>query len=135
MKEVNRDIKCTTPSYDNGDLSIWNKQGVLLLNTILTVRDGEPMSHGKFGWQYLTNKIIEIVSKNNSKVVFMLWGAEARKLKEKVDRKNGHLILEASHPSPRSVDKGEKTFLNCGHFARCNQFLKLHGRQQIDWKL
>ena len=117
-------------NYKHGDLSSWAKQGVLLMNTSLTVEKGKPGSHLKFGWEQLTDQVIRSFNKRK-KIVFMLWGKFAVKKKKLIDE-DKHFILEASHPSPFSCHKG---FFGCNHFSRCNNFLKTSGKKGINWKI
>ena len=114
----------------SGELTGWAKQGVLLLNTTLTVREGTPQSHKGHGWEILTDKIIETVSKKHSPVVFILWGSNARAKRQLIDAKR-HLILECAHPSPLSAYAG---FFGCNHFKIANDFLENHGLGKIDWQ-
>ncbi|MDB2653966.1 uracil-DNA glycosylase [Luminiphilus sp.] len=107
----------------------WSKQGVLLLNTVLTVRAGEPESHRSFGWQSVTDQIIEVAARDVSPTVFLLWGGHAQK-KESLIRGPQNLILKAPHPSPLSAYRG---FFECRHFSRANQWLTSHGVPQILW--
>ena len=113
-----------------GELTGWAKQGVLLLNTTLTVRQGAPQSHKGKGWEILTDKIIEAVSKKDEPTVFILWGANARSKKILVNQ-DKHLILECAHPSPLSAYSG---FFGCDHFVLANEFLTSHGLSKIDWQ-
>ncbi len=117
------------PPSNNGDLSGWAKQGVLLLNTVLTVREAAPQSHAKHGWERFTDSIIKMLNEREQPVVFMLWGGPARAKKSLITNKR-HLILEAVHPSPLSFYHG---FLECKHFSKANEFLKENGIEQIDW--
>lgn len=105
----------------NGDLTSWAKQGVLLLNTCLTVQSGRAGSHSKLPWSRLTTALLRELSKRRKGIVFMLWGNHARQLKQEITASNGHLILETSHPSGLSVNRG---FSGCGHFKLANEFLK-----------
>ena len=114
-------------SWESGDLSKWAKQGVLLLNSALSVLEGEPMSHKNLKWDLWTDFVINYISKHKKNVVFMLWGAYARSKKALICESK-HLVLEASHPSPLSV---RHSFKGCGHFLKANQFLK----ESIDWSL
>ena len=125
---MGNDIGCSFPSH--GDLSHWAKQGVLLLNTILTVRKSEPGSHKNHGWERFTNNAIEYVSQNKRKVVFFLWGNHAKQKRELICSK--HLVLEAAHPSPFSAYSG---FLGCKHFSQANKFLIKNKLKPIIWEL
>lgn len=124
-KELESDlnIKRTT-----GDLSDWAREGVLLINRVLTVRKGLPNSHKSLGWMEFTRLAVKEVSTLEKPVVFFLWGGEARKLKSIIDGR--HLILEAPHPSPLSSYRG---FFGCRHFSKCNAFLKQNGIVEINW--
>ncbi|RTG80108.1 uracil-DNA glycosylase, partial [Schistosoma bovis] len=113
----------------HGDLTGWAKQGVLLLNAVLTVRSSTPNSHKDKGWEFLTDAAIRYLNKNRNNLVFMLWGASAQKQGQSVDRKR-HLVLNAPHPSPLSASRG---FFGCGHFEKANEYLKQHGIKPIDW--
>lgn len=126
FKEIESDVgvKNTSPYLVN-----WAKQGVLLLNTVLTVRQGQPNSHKGKGWEVLTDSIIQKLNARSEPIVFMLWGANARSKKALITNKN-HLILECPHPSPLSAYAG---FFGCRHFSKCNAFLQSHGMQPIDW--
>ena len=128
FKELEDDLGIK--NYEHGDLSSWAKQGVLLMNTSLTVERGKPGSHLKFGWEQLTDQVIRSFNKKKN-IVFMLWGKFAVKKKKLIDE-DKHFILEASHPSPFSCHKG---FFGCNHFSRCNNFLKTSGKKEINWKI
>ena len=117
------------PVSDCGDLTGWAKEGVLLLNTVLTVREGCPQSHSKIGWERFTDAVIRMISDSPYPTVFMLWGNPA-KAKEKLIDTQKHLVLKSVHPSPLSFYNG---FLECRHFSKANEFLKAHGRDEIDW--
>jgi uracil-DNA glycosylase len=112
-----------------GDLSCWAKQGVLLLNAVLTVEAGKAGSHANRGWEDLTDEVIRIVSEESENIVFMLWGAYARKKKDLIDNKK-HLILESTHPSPFSAHSG---FFGSGHFAKANRWLKSKNLDETVW--
>lgn len=116
---------------NHGCLVSWSRQGVLLLNTTLTVREHMANSHSTYGWQRFTDRIIEEVNKQNKPVVFMLWGRNAINKKSLIDE-GKHLVLTAAHPSPLSAYNG---FFGCGHFKKANEFLKAHGRGEINWKI
>jgi len=129
-KELAQDIEgFVTP--EQGYLQSWAKQGVLLLNTVLTVEQGQAHSHKHLGWERFTDKIIEQINQQREAVVFLLWGSHAQKKGANIDT-NRHLVLNAPHPSPLSAYRG---FLGCQHFSRANQYLLKHGKQSIDWKL
>ena len=113
----------------SGELVGWAKQGVLLLNTTLTVREGAPQSHKGKGWEILTDKIISLMNEKQSPVVFILWGGNARAKKSLITGKH-HLVLECAHPSPLSAYAG---FFGSNHFAKANQFLESVGEAPIDW--
>lgn len=117
------------PVSDCGDLTGWAKEGVLLLNTVLTVREGCPQSHSKIGWERFTDAVIRMISDSPYPTVFMLWGNPA-KAKEKLIDTQKHLVLKSVHPSPLSFYNG---FLECRHFSKANEFLKAYGRGEIGW--
>ena len=129
FKELKRDLNLDMPSH--GYLQHWADQGVLMLNTSLTVEQGMAGSHAKMGWQRLTDRIIEVISERRSDVVFLLWGAHAQSKAKLIDPTR-HLLLKSVHPSPLSAHRG---FIGNGHFSRANQFLKQRGLEPIDWKL
>ncbi|MBQ8955921.1 MAG: uracil-DNA glycosylase, partial [Lachnospiraceae bacterium] len=114
---------------DTGDLTRWAKQGVLLLNAVLTVREHQAHSHKDKGWEQLTDAMIRAVDAEDRPVVFLLWGRNARDKKELITNP-GHLVLEAAHPSPLSAYNG---FFGCRHFSKCNRFLTENGEEPIDW--
>lgn len=113
----------------NGDLSHWAKQGVLMLNTVLTVGQGKPDSHKNWGWEKFTAKIIGKIAEEKTNIVFILWGAKAQNMALNIDTKK-HLLLKAAHPSPLAAYKG---FFGCNHFSKTNDFLQLKGHQKIQW--
>ena len=127
-KELNRDLNINIPTH--GDLSRWFDQGVLLLNTSLTVLDSKPNIHSNL-WKDFTDDVIAQINKTNSKVVFMLWGLNAAKKGECID-KSKHLVLITSHPSPLSVRHG---FAGSSCFSAANKYLKENGKDEIDWKI
>ena len=128
FKELHDELGIDEPPC--GELIGWAKQGVLLLNTTLTVRESSPQSHKGKGWELLTDKIISLVNEKNRPVVFMLWGGNARAKKSLITNRN-HLVLECAHPSPLSAYAG---FFGCGHFVKANDFLKAKGERPIDWE-
>ena len=127
FKELESEIGVKAPI--SGELVGWAKQGVLLLNTTLTVREGAPQSHKGRGWEILTDRIIELLNEKDSPVVFMLWGGNARAKKALIT--NGkHLVLECAHPSPLSAYAG---FFGCNHFVKANEYLTKMNEKPIDW--
>ena len=114
-----------------GELIPWARQGVLLLNTVLTVRANQPQSHQKQGWEQFTDHIIRLLNLREDPIVFLLWGAPAGKKAELITNP-WHLVLKTTHPSPLSASKG---FLGCRHFSRTNAFLQEHGFAPINWKI
>ena len=127
LKEIHEDIGSST--CDDGDLTFWAKQGVLLINTILTVEDSTPKSHQKKGWEIFTDTIIKIISEHKKDVVFILWGAGAIQKSKLIDRSKHH-ILTAPHPSPLSSYRG---FFGCKHFSQTNQILQSLHKKEIVW--
>jgi len=127
--ELKNDLGIERPKH--GDLEPWARQGVLLLNAVLTVEEGKPGSHANKGWERFTSKVIEELNARKEHLVFLLWGAYAQKKAEFVDRKK-HLVLTAPHPSPLSAHRG---FLGCKHFSQTNAYLARHHIEQIDWRL
>ena len=127
FKELKAELGILPPK--SGELVGWAKQGVLLLNTTLTVREGAPQSHKGRGWEILTDKIISLLNEKSSPIIFMLWGGNARLKKALITNPN-HLILECAHPSPLSAWNG---FFGCNHFILANEFLKKNNLQEIDW--
>ncbi len=128
-KELHDDLGCRIP--DNGCLTSWAEQGVLLLNTVLTVRAHQANSHRNHGWEQFTDAILQAVNAQDRPIVYMLWGTPAQS-KAPVLTNPGHLILRAPHPSPLSAYRG---FFGCRHFSQCNQFLRDHGVDPIDWQI
>lgn len=116
-------------SCTNGDLSAWAKQGVLLLNSVLTVRDSQPNSHKNMGWEKITSRVVELLSKREKPVVFLLWGANAIAIGKNIDRSK-HLVLTCAHPSPLSAYNG---FFGCNHFVKANEFLIKNNETPIEW--
>lgn len=128
-KELNRDLGCYIPN--NGYLLKWAKEGVLLLNSVLTVEKDKPGSHRGKGWEIFTNEIIKALNEKETPVVFLLWGNYAKEKKSLITNPK-HLILESSHPSPFSVRNG---FDGCSHFSKTNEFLKQNELEPIDWQI
>ena len=127
FKEIERElnIKC----LKNGDLTRWAKQGVLLLNSVLTVKKGIANSHKSIGWETFTSKIISLINEKKEPVIFVLWGANAKALKPLI-KSPQHFVLTSSHPSPLSAYNG---FFGCGHFSKINSILKQNNKMPIDW--
>jgi uracil-DNA glycosylase len=128
-KELHSDLSLPIPEH--GNLEAWAKQGVLLLNAILTVRDGEPASHSQIGWGRFTDAIISTLSKERTGIVFLLWGKFAIDKSALIDGSKHH-ILTTTHPSPFSAYKG---FLGCKHFSKTNEILKENGLEPINWQV
>ena len=117
------------------DLSPWADQGVLLLNTALTVEDGQPASHAKRGWETVTDALIALVAQDPSPKAFLLWGAHAQAKQALLPSNSGHLVLMSNHPSPLSARRPPVPFLGCGHFLATNRWLADQGKNPIDWAL
>ena len=128
LKEINDDLGRKSFCED-GDLTPWAKDGVLLLNTILTVEESKPKSHHKLGWEIFTDNIIKYISDNCDGVVFLLWGSPAISKSKLIDTQKHH-ILSAPHPSPLSSYRG---FFTCKHFSKTNEILKKLGKKEINW--
>ena len=123
------DVDFTNP--DHGNLISWAQQGVLLLNSVLTVEKNTPAAHANQGWELFTDQVINLLNNNKDHLVFILWGAYANKKSELIDT-NKHLILSAPHPSPFSANKG---FFGCKHFSKTNHYLESSKQQTIDWSI
>ena len=128
-KELNTDLGITPANH--GYLLPWAEQGVLLLNSVLTVEEGKPGSHQNQGWEVFTDKVITLINEGHQGVVFMLWGAYAQKKGRHIDRQK-HCVLESVHPSPLSAYRG---FLGCQHFSKANEYLTRVGKEPIKWAL
>lgn len=128
-RELKSDIGIDSPNH--GDLSSWAKEGVFLMNTILTVEDSKPLSHKNKGWERFTLKVLKTLNEDESPKVFILWGKEAWNLERIIDETK-HLIIKTPHPSPLSAYKG---FFGSKIFSKTNTFLKEKGRKEIDWKI
>lgn len=129
FKELHSDLNIQRPR--DGTLQSWADQGVLLLNAVLTVRAGEANSHKDKGWEFFTDRIIELLNQREQPMVFLLWGANARAKKSLITNLN-HLVLEAPHPSPLSAYHG---FFGCRHFSKANEFLETKGLDTVDWAI
>ncbi len=119
------------PPVSHGYLKSWAEQGVLLLNSVLTVERSKPKSHADKGWERFTDKVIEMVNQHCDGIVFLLWGSPAQRKGQHVDTRR-HLVLKCPHPSPYSADRG---FFGCRHFSKCNDYLTNSKRESIDWAL
>lgn len=129
FKELHDDIGIFPPQ--SGYLVPWAREGVLLMNTVLTVRESQPNSHKGKGWEILTDHIISLLNEREQPMVFLLWGANARQKRQLITSPQ-HLILECAHPSPLSAHRG---FFGCGHFSQANQFLYDRGIIPVDWNV
>ena len=119
------------PPVAHGYLKSWAEQGVLLLNSVLTVERSKPKSHADKGWERFTDRVISMVNQHCNGIVFLLWGSPAQRKGQHVDRRR-HLVLRAPHPSPYSADRG---FFGCRHFSKCNDYLTDSGREPVQWAL
>lgn len=126
-KEISSSMNVPIPK--SGDLTGWAKQGVLLLNAVLTVRDSNPNSHKGKGWETFTDRVIDLLNEHETPIVFLLWGNDAKKKAELITNPN-HLILKTVHPSPLSASRG---FFGCNHFNLANEFLVKNGLEPIKW--
>ena len=134
FKELQRSLGAAMPT--DGSLVRWAKQGVLLLNTCMTVQDGQAASHARWGWEVLSDQLVQTVAQSSRPVVFMLWGAQAQAKKtliEAAGHSGQHLVLMANHPSPLSALRAPLPFIGCGHFAQANAFLAQFGEKTIAW--
>jgi len=128
-KELQSDLGLNMPKH--GCLKSWAENGVLLLNALLTVEDGKPMSHKNFGWEKFTDHVIDLINEKKENIVFMLWGSPAHSKAKNVDPQK-HYVLKSVHPSPLSSYRG---YFGCKHFSLCNQFLESKGIKPVDWSL
>jgi uracil-DNA glycosylase len=126
-KEIHDDLEITT--FQSGDLSRWARQGVLMLNSVLTVLANQPASHGGLGWEQFTDAVIGALNAKRSHIVYMLWGRYAQTKGEVIDRTE-NLVLTSAHPSPYSATN----FFGNHHFSKCNEYLKMNGMTPIDWR-
>lgn len=129
FKELKADLGIDPPNH--GELTQWADNGVLLLNTVLTVREGQANSHRGMGWEHFTDRVIQLLNERQQPIVFLLWGGNARS-KANLITNPQHLVLQCAHPSPLSAYNG---FFGCRHFSKTNEFLTQHGMQPINWKL
>lgn len=129
FKELHSDLGLPIPKH--GCLESWAKQGVLLLNSVLSVEAGKPQSHANIGWERFTDKVISVLNEEKDGLIFLLWGSPAQRKGEKIDP-NKHYILKAPHPSPLSAHRG---FLGCKHFSKTNALLRQMNKSEINWSL
>lgn len=129
FKEIQSELGLPIPPH--GELTAWAQSGVLLLNTVLTVREGMANSHRGHGWEILTDRIIELLNERETPIVFLLWGGNARAKAKLIDNPK-HLVLQCAHPSPLSAHNG---FFGCGHFIKANEFLQSNGIEPINWSI
>lgn len=137
FKEVQREMGGSLPTgLHAGSLERWATQGVLLLNTALTVEDSSPASHSRWGWEVLTDKLIEVLAQDAQPRAFLLWGAHAHSKEARIvagAKLSQHLILKANHPSPLSALRPPMPFMGCGHFGQVNRWLSAQNKKPIDW--
>ena len=129
FRELHQDLNLPLPTH--GDLTQWAQQGVLLLNTVLSVRARKAGSHRNQGWEFFTDQVIQLVNQKQEGVVFILWGRQAQAKKDLIDSQR-HLILTSPHPSPYSADRG---FFGSRPFSKCNQYLQSQGKSPIQWRI
>ncbi|WP_442865165.1 uracil-DNA glycosylase [Acinetobacter sp. HY1485] len=128
--ELHSDIGVAIPRH--GDLTQWAQQGVLLLNSVLTVEAAQPTSHQKQGWEIFTDHVIDVLNEQRENIVFILWGAYAQRKGQRINR-DKHLVLTAAHPSPLAANRGG--FFGCKVFSKTNHYLQKHGIEPINWQL
>lgn len=134
FKELARDLGVDIPSH--GHLASWARQGVLLLNTALTVEEGQAASHAARGWEALTDRLIEAVAADPTPKVFLLWGTHAQAKRQVIEGAGPeHLVLQSNHPSPLSAARPPVPFHGCGHFSAANRYLEQHGLTPVNWTL
>jgi uracil-DNA glycosylase len=133
FKELQRDLGVAPPT--SGSLVPWARQGVLLLNAVLTVEEGAAAAHAKRGWESLTDALIARAARDATPKVFMLWGAHAQAKRPLIEHAGDHLVLSANHPSPLSATRGPAPFIGCGHFSAANAWFRERGLPAIDWSL
>ncbi len=135
LRNIFKEIKNDYPGFEipeHGDLTTWSKQGVLLLNRVLTVRSGEAASHRKIGWSKLTAEVIRFISSQCPNLVFLLWGKDAHGCKQVIENPKNHLILESVHPSPLSAHRG---FFGNKHFHKTDKYLQKFHDTEVDWQI
>ena len=133
FRELQRDLGLAPPA--SGSLVPWARQGVLLLNAVLTVEEGAAAAHARRGWEQLTDTLIAATASDPAPKVFMLWGAHAQAKRPLIEHTGDHLVLTANHPSPLSASRGPAPFIGCGHFSAANAWLRERGSAAIDWCL
>jgi uracil-DNA glycosylase len=133
FQELRRDLGVPLPSH--GHLGAWARQGILLLNTSLTVEAGRPASHAKQGWEALTDELIKAVAGDEAPKAFLLWGGHAQAKAPALQALVRHAVLQANHPSPLSARRGPAPFIGCSHFGAVNRFLVAQGQAPVDWTL
>ena len=134
LRNMYKELSTDIPGFEiptHGNLNAWAEQGVLLLNTVLTVEAGQAHSHAKWGWEPFTDKVVDVINQHRQNVVFLLWGSHAQKKGAMIDRSR-HLVLETVHPSPLSAHRG---FLGCQHFSLTNQYLQHTKQTPIHWQI
>ena len=134
LQNILKELKREGFEKNSSSLIGWAKQGVLLLNTVLTVREGEANSHKDIGWEIFTDKIIQKINESENPIVFMLWGKQAQEKKKFLNNPE-HLILESTHPSPLSAMRTKTPFIGNNHFKMCNSFLEEHNEKPIEWTI
>ena len=134
FRELQRDLNLPPPA--SGSLAGWAAQGVLLLNTSLTVEDGQPAAHSRLGWQALTDRVVQVLAGQPQPLVFMLWGAHAQARSALIPCGPGqHLVLQCNHPSPLAASRLPTPYIGCGHFGRARRFLEVAGAGGLEWSL
>lgn len=134
FRELQRDLGLPPPA--SGSLAGWAARGVLLLNTSLTVEEGQPAAHARLGWQALTDRVVQALAVRPQALVFMLWGAHAQARSALIPSDPGrHLVLQCNHPSPLAANRPPAPFIGCGHFGQASRFLESAGAGRLDWSL
>lgn len=134
LQNIYKELANDIPGFvmpQHGFLQRWAEQGVLLLNTVLTVQAGQAHSHASWGWETFTDRVVAQLNQDRDGLVFMLWGSHAQRKGAMIDRQR-HLVLKAPHPSPLSAYRG---FFGCGHFSKANDWLQQHGQSPVDWQV